>query len=117
LPYIEHQSSFDRIRTAPSTFDLSNQEVLVAPLALLSCPSSSVEPVLLTDIASLFSGPPISGLNSITCDYIGNGGYIPDSPLDPALTDGPVGLQFADGVVPNEQVARILDGLSSTLLF
>jgi hypothetical protein len=116
LPYVEQQNLYDQIRSAPTTFDLVNQGVLAQPLELLSCPSSAANPALLTDIAGLFSGPAISGLSSGTCDYIGNGGYAPISPIDPALTDGPIGVQIPNSGIPKETFARVLDGASNTLL-
>ena len=115
LPYVEESNLYDQLRSAPTTFDLANQNVLAEHLAILSCPSSAANPALLTDIAGLFSGPSIGRLNSVTCDYIGNGGYTPSSPVDPALTDGSVGVQISNSGIPKEQTARILDGLSNTL--
>ena len=116
LPYLEQQNRYDRLRTAATTFDLANQSVLAEPLPILTCPSSAKNPTLLTDIAGLFSGPAIGGLNSVTCDYIGCGGYTPSSPIDPALTDGAIGVQIPNSGIPKEQAARITDGLSNTLL-
>jgi prepilin-type N-terminal cleavage/methylation domain-containing protein len=117
LPQLEEANAYDRIRATPTTFDPSNQPILANALPILSCPSTAAEPARLMDIAATFSGPAVPGLESLTCDYIGNGGYISDNPVDPGLADGPVGVQLGTREIPRERSARILDGLSNTLLF
>jgi prepilin-type N-terminal cleavage/methylation domain-containing protein len=117
LPYVEEQAGFDQIRAAPTTFDPSNQEILIQPPRILVCPSTGWNSAILNDIASLFSQPAVPGLRARTCDYIGNSGYIPDSSVDPSLTDGPIGVQIANGAVPRESTGRVLDGASTTVLF
>ncbi len=117
LPFIEETNRNEEICAAPTTFDAVNSPVLSEPVGLLSCPSASGAPVRLTEIASLFSGPGVPGNTAVTCDYIGNGGYIPSIPTNPALTDGPIGAQIPQSGIPRENMARISDGLSNTLLF
>ncbi len=117
LPYIEETGRDEQIRTAPTTFDIANVGVLAVPIGLLSCPSADREPVLLTDIATLFSGPSVTALDAVTCDYTGNGGYNPTIPTNPALADGPIGAQIPGSGIPKETMARTSDGLSNTLLF
>jgi prepilin-type N-terminal cleavage/methylation domain-containing protein len=115
LPYFEQQNLYDQLKAAGTTFDLANTAALSERQALLTCPSSSANPTLLTDTSARFSGPPVAGLNSVTCDYIGNGGYDPSTTISPDLTDGPVGVQMAGSVVPRETMGRVLDGASHTL--
>ncbi len=117
LAYIEETNRDDQFRAASTTFDPANAALLSEPIGLMWCPSASSDPVLLTEIASTFSGPAVPGLSAVTCDYTGNGGYIPSVPTDPALTDGPIGAQIPGSGIPKESMARTSDGLSNTLLF
>ena len=116
LSFIDENSRDDRLRLSSTTFELANVPIIAEPLAVLRCASGSSEPVVLTDMAGLFSGPTLPGLSAATCDYIGNGGYIPPIPTDPELTDGPIGTQIPGSGIPKETVARTSDGLSNTLL-
>ena len=90
LPFIEEDGAASQRRSAPTTFDLQNTEILCRRISLLTCPSGP-NPANLHDMAALFSGPAVPGLNGVTCDYTGNGGFISDSMLDPAFSDGPIG--------------------------
>ncbi len=117
LSYIGEANRDDDICNHGTTFDIDNASLLTSPIDLLACPSSNHDPVILTDIATLFSGPSIPGMTAVTCDYIGNGGYASPLPIDPSHTDGPIGAQIPGSNVPKETMARTSDGLSNTLLF
>jgi prepilin-type N-terminal cleavage/methylation domain-containing protein/prepilin-type processing-associated H-X9-DG protein len=117
LPYLGEDNAFDALRAAPTTFDPANSEVLERSIPLLQCPSSSRDAAPLTNLASRFGGPSVLGLISNTCDYMGNGGYVPAGPVSPELTDGPIGVQIANTTVPRERLSRVLDGLSETIGF
>lgn len=117
LPFLEQTNLDDQLRSATSTFSINNGNLLSQPLDLLWCPSASSDPVILVDIATRFSGAAEPGMTAVTCDYIGNGGYIPTVPTDPVLIDGPIGVQIPGSGVPKETMARTSDGLSNTLLY
>ena len=116
LPYFEQSNLYDHLRGKVTTFDPANTLYLSDRLNLLSCPSAS-DPVVLTEIATLFSEVGVPGHSAVTCDYIGNGGYIPAVPTNPALTDGPIGVQIPGSWIPRETMSRTSDGLTNTLLF
>ncbi len=119
LDFTEESSRSAVFRLVHTTHDLKNVPMLVDPAQELHCPSASGPPAVLTEIASVFSGPAVPGLRTATCDYIGNGGYAPihDIRKNPSLYDGPIGVQISRSSLPKETPARIHDGLSNTLLF
>ncbi len=117
LPFVEQTNLANEIKAAPTTFARANNESLSIVLELLQCPSAE-GPAILTNIAEFFSGPPINGLMSVTCDYTGNGGYKPNEPVHYRATEGPIGVQipgFPDG--SKIGLAKISDGLSNTVMF
>jgi len=121
LPFIEQSSLSYQMTSAPTTFDLTNANELSAQLSLLHCPSADA-PRALTDMARLFSSPSLPGLNSVTCDYIGNGGYFPagagsDRIPNPNHVDGPIGVQIDGTAASAIRLAQVSDGLSNTFLY
>ncbi len=110
LPFIEQQALYDRFDHSDTTFSSRNQAPLLTPPSMLKCPTAS-EPMQLIDIAERFSGPP-SAVNSVACDYMGNGGCF----FNDKLKLGSVRLRVGE-IVKQQRLKNIRDGLSNTLLF
>ena len=116
LPFLEQDNAASHFDSSASTFELSNLESLRSKPPLFACPSND-SPAILRNIASRFSGPSVAGLEATTCDYIGNGGYVPSSRESLSKIDGPIGVQIRSRYTDRESFARSTDGLSNTLLF
>ena len=111
LPYLEEQNLHSRFATNSPSNSLVNQSLLKLRPSILKCPSS-LESEILHSMSGIFSGPPIDGIDGITCDYMGNDGVARST--NPLF--GTVRLRVGT-IVRERRLNEVSDGTSNTLLF
>lgn len=113
LPFLEQSNVQERFDRRGYLHAEVNRHQLVARIPVFYCPSAGTSSEL-TDIASHVSGPAVTGLNSIACDYSGSGGVWDFSSRFDGSNGGIVALRI--GNQPGTRISEVRDGLSNTLL-
>jgi prepilin-type processing-associated H-X9-DG protein len=112
LPFLEqdalHGSFVDKLPASSSV----NRSILPNSPSLFHCPSAQ-QVGRLTTISERVSGPAVSGLDTSTADYVGNGGC---SSFRGRNHLGAIRVRV-DGVSRWRRLAEVIDGASNTLFF
>ncbi|MCF7962384.1 MAG: DUF1559 domain-containing protein [Pirellula sp.] len=111
LPYFDEHELFLSFQTDVPSNSLQNSALLKLRPSILKCPSAS-ESEILHSMSGTFSGPPIIGIDGVTCDYMGNDGVA--SEQNPLF--GSVRLRVGE-ISRERRIREITDGTSQTLLF
>ncbi len=111
LPYLDCDTLFNAFEKNVPTNSPANRESLTKRPAILKCPTSGTSAAL-QNLSSRFSGEATLGLNTNSCDYMGNDGTYSNS--KPVF--GSVRLRVGK-LVFERRLHEITDGSTQTLLF
>lgn len=111
LPFLEQTALYNQFDLNEPCSSPSNASVLLARPPILKCPSAG-DSEILRSMSGRFSGPGISDLNGVTCDYVGNFGMFADNMFFPGALSGRL-----ESTVKERKLSAITDGLTNTLIF
>lgn len=111
LPELEDHSLFTAFNKNVPTNSISNKHLINTLPSVLKCPTAGPS-ARLTAMSDRFSGNPVTGIDGVTCDYMGNDG----SYRDGRPVFGAIRIRI-EGISRKRRLAEILDGTSQTLMF